>query len=100
LVSLKVDVMLAVATGAALAAKKATSTIPIVFAGVADPLAPGLVTNLARPGGKMLPGRLREGIERLVTSAPASATQTPAETAVATGTATSTSLPAVSPALA
>jgi len=53
LVNLKVDVILAVATGAALAAKTATNTIPIVFANVADPLAPGVVTNLARPGGNI-----------------------------------------------
>ena len=50
LVSLKVDVILAVATGAAVAARKATSTIPTVFANVADPITPGLVTSLARPG--------------------------------------------------
>jgi putative ABC transport system substrate-binding protein len=53
LASVGVDAILAVATGAAVAAKKATSTIPIVFANVADPIAPGLVTNLARPGGNV-----------------------------------------------
>jgi len=53
LVSLKVNVILAVATGAALAAKMATNTIPIIFMNVADPLGPGLVTSLARPGGNI-----------------------------------------------
>jgi putative ABC transport system substrate-binding protein len=51
LVRLKVDVLVAVTTNAALAAKKTTGTIPIIFMGVTDPITAGLVENLARPGG-------------------------------------------------
>jgi len=53
LVRLKVDVIFAFTTPGSLAAKKATSTIPIVFAGVSDPLIPGLVATLTRPGGNV-----------------------------------------------
>jgi len=53
LVGLKVDAMLAAQTSSAQAAKQATSTIPIVMAGVADPLASGLIASLARPGGNV-----------------------------------------------
>jgi putative ABC transport system substrate-binding protein len=51
LVRLKLEVFLVSGTSSALAAKKATSTIPIVMAGVGDPVAQGLIANLARPGG-------------------------------------------------
>ena len=53
LVRLKVDVLVTPTTPAALAAKNATRTIPIVFLGVADPVAAGLVDSLARPGGNI-----------------------------------------------
>ena len=51
LVGLKIDVLVAVTTNAALAAKKTTGTIPIVFMGVTDPISTGLAESLARPGG-------------------------------------------------
>jgi putative tryptophan/tyrosine transport system substrate-binding protein len=51
LIRLKVDVLVTTATPAAQAAKNATRTIPIVFLGMADPVAAGLVNSLARPGG-------------------------------------------------
>jgi len=47
----KVDVLITYGTPAAMAAKHATSTIPIVDAAMADPVASGLVTSLAHPGG-------------------------------------------------
>ena len=54
LVRLKVDVILASGgTPVILAAKKASSTIPIVFPVVGDPVALGLVDSLARPGGNL-----------------------------------------------
>jgi putative ABC transport system substrate-binding protein len=47
------DVLIAGSTIGARAAKKATGTIPIVFAGSSDPVAGGLVSNLARPEGNV-----------------------------------------------
>ncbi|MGQ0656060.1 MAG: ABC transporter substrate-binding protein [Betaproteobacteria bacterium] len=53
LVRLKVDVLMTEGTPPTLAAKQATQTIPIVFAGAADAVAGGLVASLARPGGNV-----------------------------------------------
>ncbi len=53
LVRLKVDLIVVSGVTAASAAKKATTTIPIVMATVADPVALGLVASLARPGGNV-----------------------------------------------
>jgi putative ABC transport system substrate-binding protein len=50
-VRLKVDIILAGATEAAVAAKQATSTIPIIFPTAGDPIGSRLVVSLARPGG-------------------------------------------------
>jgi putative ABC transport system substrate-binding protein len=53
LVGQKPDVLVAVTTNAVQAAKKATTTIPIVFMGVTDPVTTGLVDSLAQPGGNI-----------------------------------------------
>ena len=75
LVALKVDVIVANGgTAAALAAKQATRTLPVVFSGVGEPVSDGLVINLARPGGNVtglslvgpeLVGKLLELLSRL-----------------------------------
>jgi putative ABC transport system substrate-binding protein len=53
LVRLKVDVIITTSTPATRAAQKATATIPIVMAGVGDPVGGGFVKTLARPGGNV-----------------------------------------------
>ena len=53
LVQSKPDVIVAWATPATIAARRATSTIPIVFVGNSDPVGSGLVRSLARPGGNI-----------------------------------------------
>jgi putative ABC transport system substrate-binding protein len=53
LVGLKVDVIVVSGTRAAVAAKQATSTIPIVLAGVGDPVQAGLVSSLLHPGSNV-----------------------------------------------
>ena len=75
LVRVPVDVIVAPGTPEAVAAKKATSSIPIVFSGVDDPVEKGLVTSLARPGvnvtglanaGKELNGKLLSLLREIV----------------------------------
>jgi putative ABC transport system substrate-binding protein len=76
LVALKVDVIVAVATPAALAAKQATKTIPVVFTALSDPVTSGLVTSLARPGGNitgvsfLAPEQVGKRLERLKEAVP------------------------------
>jgi putative ABC transport system substrate-binding protein len=53
LVGLKVDIIVADTTGTALAAKKATTTIPIVMTTSSDPVGDGLIASMARPGGNV-----------------------------------------------
>ena len=53
LVSLKVDVIMTLGTLAPLAAKRATSTIPVVMVAAGDPVGSGLVASLAHPGGNV-----------------------------------------------
>jgi len=79
LIERKVDVIVVTGTAAAVAAKQTTSTVPIVVAGMGDPVASGLAQTLARPGGNLtgfsmqntegMPGKwlevLKEGVPRL-----------------------------------
>jgi ABC-type uncharacterized transport system substrate-binding protein len=62
LVRLKVEVIFASSTPAAVAAQRATSSIPIVIGRVADPVRSGLVASLARPGGNIT-GWTHQGLE-------------------------------------
>lgn len=77
LVGLKVDVILTTGTPSVLAAKQATTEIPIVMASISDPVRHGIVASLARPGGNVtgftvqndeLPGKwmqlLKEAVPR------------------------------------
>jgi len=76
LVALRVDIILAPGTQHALAAKQATTSIPIVFADVGDPVAVGLAASLARPGGNVTgfsnlnPGLLGKWLELLKEAVP------------------------------
>ena len=78
LVDLKVDVITALSTPAAIAAQKATQTIPIVFTGVGDPVGSGVVSSLSRPDGNItgisilateLTGKRLEILEEIVPGA-------------------------------
>jgi putative tryptophan/tyrosine transport system substrate-binding protein len=53
LIALRVDVLVTGSVAGALAGKKATTTVPVVFAGVLDATAQGIVASLARPGGNI-----------------------------------------------
>jgi putative ABC transport system substrate-binding protein len=53
LVALPVDVLVTWGTPATVAAKQATSTVPIIFFAVGDPVGSGIVASLARPGGNV-----------------------------------------------
>jgi putative ABC transport system substrate-binding protein len=53
LIERQVDVIVITGTAGAVAAKQTTSTVPIVVAGMGDPVASGLVQTLARPGGNV-----------------------------------------------
>jgi ABC-type uncharacterized transport system substrate-binding protein len=63
LVGLKVDLIVTNTTPAALAAKKATQTIPIIVITAADPVGSGLAASLARPGGNVTGLSLVAGLE-------------------------------------
>jgi len=76
LVALKVDVIVTSGTPQALAAQHATRSVPIVFAGVSDPVTSGLVTSLSRPGGNvtglslLAPDLVGKGLEQLKQAVP------------------------------
>ena len=59
MVRLNVDVIIVVTTPAALAVKKATATIPIVFPNAINPVESGLIASLAHPGGNLTGGAVQ-----------------------------------------
>jgi putative tryptophan/tyrosine transport system substrate-binding protein len=80
LVARKVDIILAPGTQHAMAAKQATTTIPVVFADISDPESRGLVASLARPGGNITglsnlqPDLIGKSLELLKQAVPGSMT--------------------------
>jgi len=62
MVRLNVDVIIVVTTPAALAVKKATTTIPIVFPNAINPVESGLVVSLAHPGGNLTGGAAQTAV--------------------------------------
>jgi putative tryptophan/tyrosine transport system substrate-binding protein len=63
LVELKVDVIVAAPTPASVAARKVTSSIPIVMINAGDPIGRGLVVSLAKPGGNVTGSSFSVGLE-------------------------------------
>jgi putative tryptophan/tyrosine transport system substrate-binding protein len=62
MVRLNVDIILVVTTPAALALKKATTTIPIVFPNAINPVETGVVASLAHPGGNVTGGAAQTAV--------------------------------------
>jgi len=62
MVWLNVDVIIVVTTPAAIAVKKATTTIPIVFPNAINPVESGLVASLAHPGGNLTGGAAQTAV--------------------------------------
>jgi putative tryptophan/tyrosine transport system substrate-binding protein len=60
LIRLKLDVLVLSGTASVLPARKASSTIPMVFVAAIDPVASGVVASLARPGGNITRVQLRD----------------------------------------